>query len=142
MNDTPGQIPERISPPLPAAPPANWRTALADLLGSRAALVQYELKEAAATNVRRIVLFATAAIFLLIFWLVLVAGLVGLISAQGGYLWYTVALIAAGIHFLLAVILILIAKRSTPPSFTITRQEFKKDREWLQTFQSPGKSND
>jgi len=141
MNDTPGQIPEAVSNPLPT-PPANWRTALADLLGSRAALVQYELKNAAATGIRKVVLFATAAIFLLLFWLILVASLVGLISAQGGYTWYTVALAAAGIHFLLAVILILIAKRAAPPSFEITRQEFKKDREWLQTFQSPGKSND
>jgi hypothetical protein len=111
MNDNPGQNPEAVSNPLPAAPPANWRTALADLLGSRAALIQYELKQAAATNVRKVILFAAAAFFLLVFWLVLVTGLVGLISAQGGYLWYTL-------------------------------QEFKKDREWLQTFQSPGKSND
>lgn len=142
MNDTPGQIPEAVSNPLPAAPPANWRTALADLLGSRAALVQYELKRASATGIKKAVLFITAAIFLLLFWIILVAGLVGLISAQGGYLWYTVALVFAGVHLLVALILILIAKRPAPPSFEITRQEFKKDREWLQTFQSPGKSND
>lgn len=139
MNELPGQIPD----PVPAAPPpANWRTALADLLGSRAALIQLELKQAAGTGIKRVILFAAAALFLLFFWIVLVIGLVGLISAKGGYPWYHVALIAAGIHFLIAVILLAIAKRPAPPAFEITRQEFQKDRAWLQNFQSPGKSND
>ncbi|WAC21284.1 phage holin family protein [Luteolibacter sp. SL250] len=122
--------------------PPNWRTALADLVGSRIALVQLEFQQAAGSGLKRGILFAAAAILLLLAWIVLVAGGIGAISASAGWPWYWVTLSAGGIHLFIALILILIARKPGPATFEFTRAEFKKDREWLANFQSPNKSND
>ena len=143
MNHTPG-----TNPAAPAVPPQahaaapNWRTALADLVGSRAALIQLELSQAAQSGTKKAILFAAAAILLLFAWAAIAAGAIGAISAEKGWPWYWVALSAGGIHLLLALIFITVAKRPGPAAFEITRAEFKKDREWLEKFQSPRKSND
>jgi len=135
------------NPPSPAfsggpAVPTNWRTALADLLGARAALIQLELKQAASSGLKRGILFAAAALLVLLAWIILVAGAIGAISVSAGWPWYWVTLSAGGIHLLIALILILIAKKPGPATFEVTRSEFQKDREWLANFQSPNKSND
>jgi Protein of unknown function (DUF1469). len=146
MND-PGTIPPLTGPNLnpvdhPAIP-TNWRTALADLVGARFALVQAELKESASSGIKRVAFFGAGALFLLFAWGLIVAGAVGAIAGEAGYPWYWVTLIAGGIHLLLAGIVIVLAKRPAQgPSFHFTREEFKKDRAWLENFQSPKKSND
>lgn len=122
--------------------PMNWRTALVDLIGARTALIQLELKQAASSGIRRGVFFAAAALLLLFAWIILVAGGIGAISATAGWPWYWVALSAGGIHLIIAVTLILLAKKPGPATFEVTRAEFKKDREWLANFQSPNRSND
>ncbi|MBX3741498.1 MAG: phage holin family protein [Akkermansiaceae bacterium] len=140
--------PSGTNPPSPAVPsggpsvPPNWRTALMDLVGSRIALIQLEFQQAAGSGVKRGILFATAAILVLLAWIILVAGGIGAISASAGWPWYWVTLSTGGIHLLIALILILIAKKPGPATFEVTRAEFKKDREWLANFQSPNKSND
>lgn len=143
MNDTPGTNP--ATPAVPAngsAGPANWRTALADLVGARTALIQLELQQAAQSTAKRGIFFAAAALLLLFAWAAIIAGAIGAISAGAGWPWYWVAIATGGLHLLLAVIFINVAKRPGPATFEITRAEFKKDREWLEKFQSPSKSND
>jgi uncharacterized membrane protein YqjE len=116
---------------------------LADLVAARFALVQAELKQSASSGVKRLVFFGAGAVFLLFAWGLIVSGTIGAIAGEAGYPWYWVTLIAGGIHLLLAGIVISIAKRpANGPSFQITREEFKKDRAWLENFQSPKKSND
>ncbi len=143
MNPTSGPNPSSPVPSSggPSVPP-NWRTALLDLVGSRIALIQLEFRQAAGSGVKRGILFATAAILLLLAWIILVAGGIGAVSVSAGWPWYWVALSAGGIHLLLALILILVARKPGPATFETTRAEFKKDREWLANFQSPNKSND
>jgi len=146
MND-PGTIPPVTGPsPNPVnrpAIPTNWRTALADLVAARFALVQAELKQTASSGIKRVMFFGAGALFLLFTWGLIVAGVIGAIAGEAGYPWYWVTLIAGGIHLLLAGIVIVLAKRPAEgPSFHFTREEFKKDREWLENFQSPKKSND
>ena len=125
-----------------SAPPSNWRTALADLLSARIALVQLEICQVAQSGIKRGVLFAAGGILLMLAWIILVAGGIGAVSANTVLAWYWVALIVGGIHLLLAAILIIVAKRPGDPAFEHTKAEFKKDREWLANFQSPNRSDD
>ncbi len=125
-------------PPVP--PSANWRTALADLLGTRLALIQYEFKHAAQAGIRRAALFAAAALCVIFAWIILMAAVIGGVSAGTGLAWYWVALIAGGVHLAVAAILVILAKRPTGAAFEITIAEFKKDRVWLESLQSHPKS--
>ena len=52
-----------------------------------------------------------------------------------GISWAVVALVAALLHFIVAGILLVVARsRITKPVFQDTREELKKDREWLKTL--------
>jgi uncharacterized membrane protein YqjE len=52
-----------------------------------------------------------------------------------GTSWPVVALIVALVHFIIAGALLLVARsRITKPMFQDTRDELKKDREWLKTL--------
>ena len=52
-----------------------------------------------------------------------------------GTSWPVVALVVALIHFIIAGVLLLVARsRITKPMFQDTRGELKKDREWLKTL--------
>jgi len=52
-----------------------------------------------------------------------------------GISWPWVALIVAALHFIIAGALLLVGRsRITKPMFTDTRDELKKDREWLKTL--------
>ncbi len=84
-------------------------SALVDFFQSRAALVAAESKAA-------LVQCAVLAICLL-----------------GALIW--IALVAAGVHFFLALFCLLIARSiMTKPMFRATSAELKKDAEWLKTL--------
>ena len=52
-----------------------------------------------------------------------------------GISWSVVALVVALVHFIIAGALLLVARsRITKPMFRDTRDELKKDREWLKTL--------
>ena len=49
--------------------------------------------------------------------------------------WIWIALAAAGLHFLLALVCVLIARsRMKKSMFEVTAAELKKDREWLKNL--------
>jgi hypothetical protein len=55
--------------------------------------------------------------------------------------WIWIALIAAGCHFLLALICLLIARtRMIKPPFPELSAELKKDREWLKNLDVTSRS--
>jgi hypothetical protein len=59
------------------------------------------------------------------------SAIVGLANALG-VSWVKISLAAAGLHFLLAFICVLIARsRMKKPMFEMTSTELKKDRAWL-----------
>ena len=107
-------------------------SALAVFFESRFALFSKESKAAlvqmlglAACLLAALMLVVIGYVFLIVS---AVAGLAHL--AQVSWLW--VAMAAAGMHFLIALVLLLVARsRMTKPIFRATASELKKDREWL-----------
>jgi len=58
-----------------------------------------------------------------------------------GISWAWIALAAAAVHFIIAMILVLIARsRMTKPVFRATLAELKKDREWLKHLDATNQS--
>ena len=129
--ENPGEIPL----------PENWRGAISSLAAARLAIFKIEFQEAATTGVRRLVLAVAAAILSLIAWLLLVAGGVSAIAATSGASWHWIALAAGGIHIIVAVVLLVIAKKPGAAAFPITLSEFQKDREWFEKCQKSKTSN-
>ncbi len=109
-------------------------------LRARLKLAGIEGKEAG-IHVGIILGLAICALVAVIFgYFLLVIGLVFLISLAfgGGNAWIWVLMAAAGVHFLIALILLLIAKaRLGIPFFPLTLDELKKDQEWLKTTIKP-----
>ena len=112
-------------------------SALVGFFESRFALFSKESKVAllqmlglAACLIAAVMLVAIGYIFLIVS---AVAGLAHL--AQVSWLWVTMA--AAGMHFLIALVLLLVARsRMTKPLFRATASELKKDREWLKNLET------
>jgi len=105
---------------------------LAGFLESRLALFATESKTAL-VHVLVLVGCLAGAAFLAVFgYIFLVASaIVGLANALG-VSWVKISLAAAGLHFLLAFICVLIARsRMKKPMFEMTSTELKKDRAWL-----------
>ena len=110
-------------------------SALAEFFESRFVLFAQESKTALVQ-----LLVLAACLILALFLSVL--GYVFLISsaivgvahlARISWLW--TALAAAGVHFLIALVLLLVARsRITKPVFRATVSELKKDREWLKNL--------
>ena len=64
----------------------------------------------------------------------IVSAVVGLAHLLGTS-WPVVALVVAVVHFIVAAVLLLVARsRITKPMFQDSRDELKKDREWLKTL--------
>lgn len=118
-------------------PPANWREAVADLLSTRLELIELEAKEVAkeaATKGLLIGVIAGAAFFA---WALILAGAIPLLAIALKVSVGWIALGAAGLHLIAALIAVARLKRPAPPAFSITRSEFKRDREWFKKLQPP-----
>ena len=105
---------------------------LAGFLESRLALFATESKTAL-VHVLVLVACLAGAAFLAVFgYIFLVASAIVGLAHAFGISWVKIALGAAGLHFLLAFICVLIARsRMKKPMFEMTGTELKKDREWL-----------
>jgi len=65
----------------------------------------------------------------------LITGVVVGLAHLLGISWAWIALVAAVLHFIIASVLVLIARnRMTKPVFRTTLTELKKDREWLKNL--------
>ena len=110
-------------------------SALAEFFESRFALVAQESK---AALVQLLVLAGclVLALVLLVFgYIFLVASAVVGVAHLAGISWLWTALVAAGVHFVVALLLLLVARGlMTKPLFRATVSELKKDREWLKTL--------
>lgn len=112
----------------------SWKEGFSDLLSSKIGIFKLEAKEAAAVAMGKIVLLSVAAFFLLIAWLLVNAGLVGVIAETTSWTWYHAVFALAGGHCLVALILFLISRTKSADPFPITRAELEKDREWLENL--------
>ena len=78
---------------------------------------------------------AAAAVFALFGYVFLLASAIAWIAhaLQTSWIWITLA--AAGLHFILALICLLMARsRMKKSMFAATSAELKKDREWLKNL--------
>ena len=124
-----------------ASAPAGWSEALGALVGARIALIELESKVAARQASELVALLAGVALATFFAWALLLAGGIAALAAATAWPWHRIALAAAILHVLAAGIGLHRAKAAARPAFPITRAEFHKDREWLDTLKTPRKSN-
>ena len=109
--------------------------ALANFLESRAGLFAKESKTALVQVLVLVACLAAAAVFALFGYVFLVGSAIAWIAQalQTSWIWITLA--AAGLHFILALICLLLARaRMKKSMFAATAAELKKDREWLKNL--------
>ena len=115
--------------------------ALAEFFESRFALLAEESKAAAV----QLLVLAGCLVFALLLcalgYVFLITGAVVGLAHLAGISWPWIALAAAGLHFIIALVLLLIAwSRITNPFFRVTLAELRKDREWLKTLDATNQS--
>jgi uncharacterized membrane protein YqjE len=112
--------------------PESWKEAIPSLITSRLEIFKFEAQDALGAVAKKLILLGVIIFCLIATWVLLTAGLVGLISAHFNCAWYFSAFSISGVHLLIALIMLLIVKGSKKSeSFPVTREEFEKDREWL-----------
>ena len=105
---------------------------LAGFLESRIALFATESKTALVHVLVLVACLAGAALLLVFGYIFLVASAIMGLANAFGISWVKISLAAAGVHFVLAFICVLIARgRMKKPMFEMTSTELKKDRAWL-----------
>ena len=122
--------------------PAGHAGLLENLLGLACALTEFFegrfalfTKESKAALVQLLVLAACsilALVFCVLGYVFLITSSIVGLANLAGISWVWTALVAAGAHFVIALVLLLVARsRMTKPFFCATLTELKEDREWL-----------
>jgi uncharacterized membrane protein YqjE len=108
---------------------------LAGFLESRIGLFAKESKTALVQILALVACLAAAAVFALFGYVFLIASAIAGIAHALHTSWIWITLAAAGLHFLLALVCVLIARsRMKKSMFEATAAELKKDREWLKNL--------
>jgi len=109
--------------------------ALAGFLESRVGLFAKESKTALVQVLVLVGCLAGAAVLALFGYVFLIASAIAGVAHALHTSWIWITLAAAGLHFLLAVVCLLIARSKMKKSmFEATAAELKKDREWLKNL--------
>jgi uncharacterized membrane protein YqjE len=109
--------------------------ALADFVESRLGLFASESKTALAQLLTLIICLVGALMFLAIGYVFLMVSAVVWVAHLVAMPWWWIALAAAVLHFLFALVFLLIAKsRTAKPLFPATTAELEKDRQWLKSL--------
>jgi uncharacterized membrane protein YqjE len=119
---------------------SNLPEAFFSLLESRFGLIRIESEAAIKQGIRSTVLTAGACFCLFFAWILLLTAGIQVLAEALDWPWSWVAVGAAILHLLVGIIMALAAKSRGEGSFPATREEFKKDREWIANF-STKKSN-
>ncbi len=115
--------------------------ALAAFFESRFALVAEESKAAAVQLLILVGCLIFAVLLCALGYVFLITGAVVGLAHLAGISWPWIALAAAALHFMIALVLLLIARsRITKPFFRATLAELKKDREWLKHLDATNQS--
>ena len=115
--------------------------ALAEFFESRFALLAEESKAAAVQLLILVGCLIFAVLLCALGYVFLITGAVVGLAHLAGISWPWIALAAAGLHFIIALVLLLIARsRITKPFFRATLVELKKDREWLKHLDTTNQS--
>ncbi len=112
-------------------------SALADFFESRAELFATESKAALVQFILVALCLVAALLFFAFGYVFLLATTVVAIAHLAKVSWLWIALAAAGLHLLIALIFLLIARNGIKrPLFRATTAELKKDREWLKNLET------
>jgi uncharacterized membrane protein YqjE len=116
-------------------------SALAEFFESRFVLLAQESKVAAV----QLLILAGCLIFALLLcalgYVFLITGAVVGLAHLAAISWPWIALAAAALHFIIALVLLLIARSQiSKPFFRATLAELKKDREWLRSLDATNQS--
>ncbi len=115
--------------------------ALAEFFESRFALLAEESKTAAVQLLILLSCLILAVVLCALGYVFLITGAVVGVAHLAGISWPWVALAAAVAHFIIAMVLLLVARsRITKPLFRATLSELKKDREWLKNLDATNQS--
>lgn len=137
MIEETGSMPPNHSPipDSPATPDGtrkgNWVEAIFGLVESRASIISIESKDALNSALAKFIPLAVCLFCVFAAWVLAVAAAIGCLAATTDWIWYQITFALAGLHLVIALLALLIAKKSKPAPFPVTRSEFKKDREWL-----------
>ena len=129
----------------PSRNPAGHSGLIDNALGLLSAIVEFfeirfalAAQESKAAALQLLILvgcvIAALALCVMGYVFLIVSAVVGIAHLLGTS-WAVVALVVALVHFIIAGALLLVARsRITKPMFRDTRDELKKDREWLKTL--------
>jgi uncharacterized membrane protein YqjE len=107
-------------------------SALTELFEARFALFAQDSKAALVQLLVLAGCLVLALVLCVLGYVFLIASIVVGLAHLAGISWLWTALAAAGAHFVIALILVVIARnRMTKPFFRATLTELKEDREWL-----------
>jgi uncharacterized membrane protein YqjE len=116
-------------------------SALADFFESRFALLAQESKAVALQVLILASCLILAVVLCALGYIFLITGAVVGVAHLAGVSWPWIALAAAAVHFIIAIVLLLVAySRITKPVFRATLAELKKDREWLKNLDATNQS--
>ena len=116
-------------------------SALADFFESRTELFATESKAALIQFVLVAVCLVAALLFFTFGYVFLLATAVVAVAHLAKVSWLWTALAVAGLHLLMALILLLIARSGIKrPVFRATTAELKKDREWLKNLETTNRT--
>jgi uncharacterized membrane protein YqjE len=114
---------------------------LADFFESRAALFATESKAALVQFVLVGICLIAGLLFFAFGYVFLLATAVVAVAHLAKVSWLWTALAAAGLHLLMALILLLVARSGIKrPVFRATTAELKKDREWLKNLETTNRT--
>jgi uncharacterized membrane protein YqjE len=110
-------------------------SALAEFFEGRFALFAQESKAALMQLLVLAACLILALVFCVLGYVFFIASAVVALAHLAGISWVWTALAAAGAHFVVALMLLLVARsRMTKPLFRATLTELKEDREWLKNL--------
>jgi uncharacterized membrane protein YqjE len=116
-------------------------SALVEFFESRFALAAEESKTAAVHLLILVGCLVFAVLLSALGYVFLITGVVVGLAHLFGISWPWIALAAAVLHFIIALVLLLIARTQiTKPFFQVTLAELKKDREWLRNLDTTSQS--
>ena len=112
-------------------------SALAEFFESRAELLATESRAALVQFLVAAICLVAAVLFFAFGYVFLLGSAVVAIAHMANVSWIWVALAAAGLHFVIALVFLLVAGTGIKrPLFRETREELKKDREWLKNLEA------
>jgi len=116
-------------------------SALVEFFESRFVLIAQESKTAAVQVLIMVGCLILALLLCALGYVFLITGAVVGLAHLVGISWPWIALAAAVVHFVIALVLLLIARSQiTKPLFRATRTELRKDREWLKHLDATNQS--